>query len=220
MTSENGLKIVDLGTQPYGPTLALQLDLCRQRQADEIPNTVLIVEHPAVITLGARKSENKLLTDEAALQARGIDVVHIGRGGGTTAHNPGQLVVYPILRLKSVGLDVGGYVRSLEQIGIDLLASLGVESGRRTGFPGLWIGDKKIASIGVQLKKWVSFHGMAININNDLAIFDHIVPCGLNGVTMTSAKKETGTTADMQAVKTHLTELCKKYWIKELDTGK
>ena len=121
----------------------MQLDLCRQRQDDQIDNTVLIVEHPAVITLGARKSENKLLTDEAALRAKGIDVVSIRRGGGTTAHNPGQLVVYPIIRLKSVGLDVGGYVRSLEQIGIDLLASLGVESGRRKGFPGLWIGEKK-----------------------------------------------------------------------------
>jgi lipoate-protein ligase B len=212
MTSENGLKIVDLGTQPYEQVLALQLDLCRQRQADEIPNTVLVVEHPPVITLGARKSENKLLTDETALRARSIDVVHIGRGGGTTAHNPGQLVVYPILRLKSVGLDVGGYVRSLEQIGIDLLASLGVESGRRKGFPGLWIGDRKIASIGVQLKKWVSFHGMAININNDLAIFDNIVPCGLDGVEMTSVKKETGKKADMAAVKEALNRLILTQW--------
>ena len=190
----------------------MQLDLCRQRQDDQIDNTVLIVEHPAVITLGARKSENKLLTDEAALRAKGIDVVSIRRGGGTTAHNPGQLVVYPIIRLKSVGLDVGGYVRSLEQIGIDLLASLGVESGRRKGFPGLWIGEKKIASIGVQLKKWVSCHGMAININNDLGIFDHIVPCGLDGVTMTSVEKEIRKKTDMVTVKEKLNELCVKYW--------
>jgi len=211
------LKIVDLGTQPYEQMLVLQLDLCRQRQHDEIPNTVLIVEHPPVITLGARKSENKLLEDEAELQAKGIDVVHIGRGGGTTAHNPGQLVMYPILRLKSVGLDVSSHVRSLEQIGIDLLAGLGVESGRRKGFPGLWIGEKKIASIGVQLKKWVSFHGIAININNDLSIFDSIVPCGLDGVEMTSVEKETGKKADMSAVKTKLTELCKKHWMKETD---
>ena len=220
MTSENELKIVDLGTQPYGQVLALQLDLCRQRQHDEIPNTALIVEHPAVITLGARKSENKLLEDEAALQAKGIDVVHIGRGGGTTAHNPGQLVMYPILRLKSVGLDVNGYVRSLEQIGIDLLNSFGVQSDRRKGFPGLWIDEKKIASIGVQLKKWVSFHGIAININNDLSIFDTIVPCGLDGVEMTSAEKETGKPADMQVIKTKLNELCIKYWTSRSDADK
>ena len=204
------IAILDLGINPYEPTLIMQMGLCQKRQTDEIDNTVLIVEHPAVITLGARKSENKLLTDETALQAEGIDVVHIRRGGGTTAHNPGQLVFYPILKLKSVGLDVGSYVRSLEQIGIDLLAGLGVESARRKRFPGLWIGEKKIASIGVQLKKWVSMHGMAININNDLSIFDHIIPCGLNGVEMTSVEKETGKKADMAAVKKELTNLCMK----------
>lgn len=217
-TERETLKIVDLGIRPYVPMLLLQLELCRQRQHDEIPNTVLIVEHPPVITLGARKSENKLLEDEETLRGKGIEVVHIGRGGGTTAHNPGQLVVYPIIKLKTLGLDVSSYVRSLEQVGIDLLAGLGVESGRRKGFPGLWIGEKKIASIGVQLKKWVSFHGIAININNDLSIFDTIVPCGLDGVEMTSVKKEIGKTADMQAVKIELNELCMKYWTKELDT--
>ena len=204
------LKIVDLGTQPYGPTLLMQLDLCRQRQKDEIVNTVLTVEHPPVITLGARKSENKLVTDEKILRQQGIEVVHVGRGGGTTAHNPGQLVMYPILKLKSVGLDVGSYVRSLEQIGIDLLSRLGVESERRKGFPGLWIGNKKIASIGVQLKKWVSFHGIAININNDLGIFEHIVPCGLDDIVMTSVEKETGTKADMESVKNEAATLCMK----------
>jgi lipoate-protein ligase B len=206
------LKIVDLGTQPYEQVLVLQLELCKQRQKDEIPNTVLIVEHPPVITLGARKSENKLLEDEAALWNKGINVVHIGRGGGTTAHNPGQLVMYPILRLKSVGLDVSSYVRSLEQIGIDLLASLGVSSERRKGFPGLWIGEKKIASIGVQLKKWVSFHGIAINVNNDLSIFDAIVPCGLDGVEMTSVEKETGKKTDMAAAKEALNRLILTQW--------
>ena len=208
------LKIVDLGTQPYEQVLVLQLDLCRQRQHDEIPNTVLIVEHPDVITLGARKSENKLLEDEAALRVQGIDVVHIGRGGGTTAHNPGQLVMYPILKLKSVKLDVSSYVRSLEQIGMELLAELRVECGRRKSFPGLWIGEKKIASIGVQLKKWVSFHGIAININNDLSIFDTIVPCGLDGVEMTSVEKETGKKADMTTIKEKLSELCKRNFAK------
>ena len=203
------LDIVDLGTKPYAEVLDLQLDLCYKRQDDAIDNTVLIVEHPAVITLGARKSENKLLTDEGLIREQGIELVRVGRGGGTTAHNPGQLVVYPIIKLKSLGLDVNAYIRSLEQVGIELLQSLGVESARRKGFPGLWIGEKKIASIGVQLKKWVSFHGMAININNDLGIFDHIVPCGLKDVVITSAQKETGKAADMDAVKKELEKLCR-----------
>lgn len=211
------LDIRDCGLMPYPEALSLQIALCVQRQDDKIDNTVLVVEHPPVITLGARKSENKLRISEDDIRGRGIEVVHVGRGGGTTAHNPGQLVLYPIIKLKTLGLDVNGFVRSLEQIGTDLLGSLGVKSGRRKGFPGLWIGDKKIASIGVQLKRWVSFHGMAININNDLCIFDCIVPCGLEEVEMTSALKETGRRADMDAAGRTLSELCLKYWTKKRD---
>ena len=211
-TNAAKLDVVDLGMKPYAEVLELQLDLCHKRQDDVIDNTVLIMEHPAVITLGARKSENKLLTDEGCLRDKGIEVVRVGRGGGTTGHNPGQLVVYPIIKLKSLKLDVNGYVRSLEQIGIDLLNVLGVESGRRKGFPGLWIGEKKIASVGVQLKKWVSLHGVAININNDLGIFEHIVPCGLKDVVITSAQKETGKAADMETVKKTLTKLILTQW--------
>ena len=211
-TETDNLDIRDLGVRPYAETLELQLELCQKRQDDAIDNTVLIVEHPAVITLGARKSENKLLTGEDTLRGKGIDLVHVGRGGGTTAHNPGQLVVYPIIKLKTLKLDVNGYVRSLEQVGIDLLDSLGVESDRRKGYPGLWIGKKKIASLGVQLKKWVSFHGMAVNVNNDLSIFEHIVPCGLDDVVITSVEKETGKPADMEAVKKTLTKLILTQW--------
>jgi lipoate-protein ligase B len=206
------LDIIDLGIHPYGEVLELQMDLCQKRQDDVIDNTVLIVEHPAVITLGARKSENKLLMHEDCLRDKGVEVVRVGRGGGTTAHNPGQLVFYPIIKLKSLGLDVNAYVRSLEQVGIELLQWLGVQSDRRKGFPGLWIGEKKIASVGVQLKKWVSLHGMAININNDLSIFEHIVPCGLKDVVITSVQKETGKPADMDAVKDKLRMLYKTQW--------
>jgi len=208
------LAVQDCGQMPYAEALALQQRLCAARQADEVDNTVLIVEHPAVITLGARKSENKLLADEATLHAQGIQTIAIGRGGGTTAHNPGQLVFYPILKLKTLNLGVNEYVRQLEDIGIDLLAFLGVESQRRKGFPGLWVGDKKIASIGVQIKKWVTFHGMAINLNNDLSIFGYIVPCGLDGVSMTSAQAELGKPVDIIAAKTRLAELCCQCWTK------
>ena len=209
------LVIRDCGQMPYAEALALQLDLCAQRIADETDNTVLIVEHPPVITQGARKSENKLLASEDVIIAKGIDLLTVGRGGGTTAHNPGQLVFYPIVKLKTLKLDVNAYIRSLEQIGIELLSSLGVESQRVKGKPGLWVGEKKIASLGVQLKKWVSFHGMAINITNDLSIFDHFVPCGLEGVEITSVQKETQANIDMQKIKIKLSELLLLYFSHE-----
>lgn len=209
------LGIRDCGVVPYGEALDLQMALCAQRQADLVGNTVLIVEHPAVITLGARQTENKLLASEAEIASKGIDLLTVGRGGGTTAHNPGQLVFYPIIKLKTLKLDVNTYVRCLEQIGIELLAWLDVDAARVKGKPGLWVGDKKIASIGVQLKKWVSFHGMAINLCNDLSIFDYFVPCGLDGVAMTSVEKETGKPVDMQKVKVKLGELLLLYFSHE-----
>lgn len=206
------LEVIDGGLMPYAEALALQTALCLRRQDNQIPNTVLVLEHPAVITLGARKTENKLQVPEEQIRSRNIELIQVGRGGGTTAHNPGQVVIYPIIKLKTLRLDINAYVRSLESIGIDLLASLGVKSRRRKGYPGLWVGDKKIASIGVQLKKWVTFHGMAININNDLSIFDCIVPCGLEHIKMTSVLQETGTETDLNTVKKKLGELCLLYW--------
>jgi lipoate-protein ligase B len=214
MTETMPLRVRDCGLMPYAEVLTLQMELCVSRQADAIANTVLMVEHPAVITLGARKSENKLLADEKALAQAGVQVVTAGRGGGTTAHNPGQLVFYPVLSLRSLRLGVNEYVRQLEGVGIELLAGLGVRSDRRKGFPGLWVGEKKIASIGVQIKKWVTFHGMAINLNNDLGIFKYIVPCGLDGVTMTSAQAEIGHSVNMAVAKQRLAELCIQQWEK------
>lgn len=216
MTKSVPLTVQDCGYMAYGEGLALQQKLCAARQADEIDNTVLIVEHPAVITLGARKSENRLRAEETAITGAGVEVISVGRGGGTTAHNPGQLVFYPVIKLKSLGLGVAEYVRSLEEIGIELLAGFGVQSERRKGLPGLWIGEKKIASIGVQIKKWVTFHGMAINLNNDLCIFDFIVPCGLEGVEMTSVLAYTGQRVEMAAAKRLLAQLCTKQWTKRM----
>lgn len=192
---------------PYGECLALQQQLVAQRKNQAIGNTVLLVEHPPVVTLGARQSANKLLATEDQLKAQGIDLFAIRRGGGTTAHNPGQIVFYPILDLQSLDLGVNAYVRTLEAIGIDLLANLGVPAERKQGFPGLWVGPKKIASIGVRVTRMITFHGMAINIQNDLSIFDLFVPCGLDGVDMTSATQETGRTYDMHTVKQTLQTL-------------
>jgi len=202
-----GLAIRDCGLADYREVLALQHQLQEQRRAGQVGDTVLVVEHPPVITLGARKTANKLLVGPEELARRGIDLVEIRRGGGATAHNPGQIVFYPILHLQELRLDINGYVRTLEAIGIELLAGLGVESGRRKGFPGLWVGARKIASIGVRVSRFVTCHGMAINIQNDLSIFQLMVPCGLDGVQMTSVQRETGKVHDMQQIKHQLGRL-------------
>ncbi|MEN6335137.1 MAG: lipoyl(octanoyl) transferase LipB [Phycisphaerales bacterium] len=205
------LAIRDCGLAEYRGVLALQQQLQEQRRAGLVGDTVLVVEHPPVITLGAHKSSNKLLACPEELARRGIDLVEIRRGGGTTAHNPGQLVFYPILNLQELGLDISTYVRTLEQIGIELLTELGVQSERRKGFPGLWVGPRKIASVGVRVSRFVTCHGMAINIQNDLSIFGCMVPCGLDGVVMTSAQKETGRVYEMRQVKEQLAALLRRH---------
>ncbi len=134
-------------------------------------------------------------------------MVEIRRGGGTTAHNPGQLVLYPILDLQKLGLGISEYIRELEAIGAELLEQLGLTSQRHKGRPGLWVGEKKIACIGVRVSKSVTYHGMAINIQNDLGIFDLFVPCGLDGVEMTSVRKETGRLHSMNEIKRRLSQL-------------
>jgi len=206
-----GLEVRDCGLMGYHEALGLQRKLVDQRQNGEIGNTVLILEHPPVITFGARKDLNELLVDKEVLAQRGIEIAQVRRGGGGTAHNPGQVVLYPIIKLSSLGLGVSDYIRLLEAIGIELLEQLGVEAERRSGFGGLWTGRKKIGSVGVRLKRWVTFHGMAINIRNDLSIFETIVPCGLEDVEITSVLKQTATDHPMAQVKQRLAGLCFKH---------
>ena len=201
------MRIYDCGLADYRQVLQQQHELRDKRRRGEIPNTVLITEHPPVITLGARQSANKLQVSRDSLMQQHIDVVDIRRGGGTTAHNPGQLVVYPILHLQELDLGISEYIRELEIIGAELLEELGVRSQQLKGLRGLWIDNRKIASIGVRVSKFVTYHGMAINIQNDLSIFDYITPCGLDGVEMTSVLKETGKHHSMARVKKQLSQL-------------
>lgn len=215
-TRDSTLAIRELHLAEYRQVLELQRQLQEQRRAGQITDTVLIVEHPPVITLGARKSANKLLVAEDELHRRGVEIVEIRRGGGATAHNPGQLVFYPIMNLQERKLGVSEYVRTLEQIGIDLLGHFNLASERRKGYPGLWVEQRKIASIGVRVSRWITHHGMAININNDLGLFDVMVPCGLDGVTMTSLQRETGTLHDMAEVKARLTALLRDHFGERL----
>ena len=206
------LSVLDCGLIEYREALRLQHELHEQRCRGEIPNTVLIAEHPCVITLGTYEDGNKLLASREQLQQKRIEVVRSRRGGGATAHNPGQLVFYPILNLKQLGLGVGEYIRELEGIGAELLKQLGLACQRRKGFPGLWIVGKKIACIGVRISKCVSYHGMAINIQNDLDIFDFILPCGLEGVEMTSVWRQSNRNYSMGQVKEKLSQLLIKHF--------
>ena len=211
-TGKSPLEVRDCGLGEYRKILQLQHELTEKRRRDEIPNTVLIVEHPAVITLGARQSFNKLLVGREELEKKQIDVVEIRRGGGTTAHNPGQVVLYPIMHLQTLRLGISEYIRKLETIGAELLEGLAVDSTTRKGLPGLWIDERKIASIGVRVSKFITFHGMAINIQNDLGIFDFIKPCGLENVEMTSVLKETGKRHSMNHVKEELSRLLMRHF--------
>jgi lipoic acid synthetase len=204
---KGSLHIYDCGLADYREVLKQQHELREKRRRGEIPDTILIAEHAPVITLGARQSANKLRLSRDSLTQQGIDVVDIRRGGGATAHNPGQLVFYPILNLQDLGLGIGEYIRELEAVGIELLEEFGIKSTRRKGMPGLWVGTKKIGSIGVRISKFITCHGMAINVYNDLSIFDFITPCGLDGVEMTSVLKETGRRPSMSQVKQKLAQV-------------
>ena len=207
MKISNKINIIDRGLKDYQSVLLLQENAVKDLQTGTGKDTIFIVEHQPVITLGARDSANKLLKDRRAIEKAGIEIVQIRRGGGTTAHNPGQLIVYPIINLKKYSLGVSDFVHKLEKIGIELFSKLGVKCGTKKNFPGLWVGDRKIASIGVQVKKWITCHGIAINVNNDLSIFDFIVPCGLDNVQMTSAEKELGKKVGIDQTKKTLNKI-------------
>jgi len=187
--------VCHLGVVDYREALSLQERLREARQAGELPDVLLTLEHPPVYTRGRRSRPGELPMGEEWYAAQGIDVVETDRGGLVTYHGPGQLVGYPIVRVD----DVVGYVRTLESAVVRALVGEGVVQARsrpREGhrYTGVWVEDRKIASIGVHLSRGVSTHGFAVNVENDLQPFSWIVPCGLDGVSMTSLLRETGRT--------------------------
>jgi lipoyl(octanoyl) transferase len=176
-----------LGTVSYGAALALQAELVRQRRSGAIPDTLLLLEHPHVITLGTSSHAEHVLADAAERARRGIELHETGRGGDVTYHGPGQLVGYPILDLKPDRCDLHRYVRDIEAALIDLLAMFDIQAGRAPGWTGVWTGDLKIAAIGVRVSSgWITSHGFALNVCTDLSYFDAIVPCGIRGRGVTS----------------------------------
>ena len=177
--------VVELGRVPYLEGLELQRRLARERIDGRLDrDLLLLLEHPPVVTLGRGAHAEHVLRPE------GIDVVEVERGGDVTYHGPGQLVGYPVFDLRGHRQDLHWYLRTLEQALIEGLALLGIPAGRNPGYTGVWTGGRKIASIGVHVKQWVTWHGFALNVSTDLGAFDRIVPCGIPGVEMTSVRRE------------------------------
>ncbi len=189
----NQLLVVELGTLPYGEALELQRAVARARiRGDVAEDVLLLVEHPPVVTLGRTAKSANLIAPQELLAARGVEVFEVERGGDITFHGPGQLVGYPIIDLKRHKQDLHWYLRQVEEGLIVALSALGIVAERYLGKTGVWTRGRKIASIGVHARDWVTWHGFALNVNTDLSWFDLIVPCGIQDVTMTSVARELG----------------------------
>jgi len=194
-------QLYDLGIVPYADALELQRKLHAQRVAGAIPDTLLLLEHPPVITLGKAFHPEHLRYAREFYAQQGIELHPTDRGGDVTCHNPGQLVGYPIFDVSLHGRDLHKFLRDIEQAIIDALREFGVEAHREAGYTGVWIGDAKIAAIGVKVTKWVSMHGFALNVNNDLRLFQTIVPCGITDRPVTSLQQALGRAVPMERVK-------------------
>jgi lipoate-protein ligase B len=189
--TQRSLLVVDLGTLPFAAALDLQRAAARARISGEIAQDVLIlVEHPPVITLGRSSKAHHLLASPELIAARGVELFEVERGGDVTFHGPGQLVGYPIVDLKRHKQDLHWYLRQVEEALIRGLEPLGIVAGRQAGLTGVWIEGRKLASIGVHARDWVTWHGFALNVTTDLAYFDLMVPCGIVDVQMTSVERE------------------------------
>jgi lipoyl(octanoyl) transferase len=188
------LEVRRLGRVDYQAALDLQADLVERRKRNEIPDQLLLLEHPSVITLGvrARRDTTNVLETPESLAARGVALFESGRGGDVTYHGPGQLVGYPILDLKPDRRDVHRYVRDLEEVLIRAVAEFGIAGSRIRGLTGVWVEQDKLAAIGVRISRWVTSHGFALNVNTDLSRFGLIIPCGIADKGVTSMQRLLG----------------------------
>ena len=206
------LLVVDLGSLPYAAALELQRDVARRRITGEIAEDVLLlVEHPPVVTLGRTAKGSNLMASPDFLASHGVELFEVERGGDITFHGPGQLVGYPVIDLKRHRKDLHWYLRQVEEALIQAIDVFGIAGGRVDKYTGVWVeadrdSRRKIASIGVHARDWVTWHGFALNVNTDLRYFDLIVPCGIAGVTMTSVARELRQgAADIRAVANEVT---------------
>jgi lipoyl(octanoyl) transferase len=201
------LDVRELGLVTYASGLELQQSLVTERRAGSISDTLLLLEHPHVITLGTGTHEENLLLSAEELQQKGIEMHRAGRGGDVTYHGPGQLVGYPVLDLKPDRCDLHRYLRDLEQVLILTLADFGLSGSRREGMTGVWVNDRKLAAIGVRVSSgWITSHGFALNVSTDLSFFSAIVPCGIREYGVGSLTGELGADVEMRAVEACIVE--------------
>ena len=213
--SDTGIAFrIKRGLTPYGEGLRLQRALHAARCAGEVGDTILFVEHSPVYTLGRSAVAEHLVWERATLQEKGIDLVETDRGGDITYHGPGQIVAYPVVDLAARGIGVRDYVFRLEGAVIETLASLGLEAGRDARNRGVWIGNAKICAIGIRVARHTTMHGLALNVNTDLAPFGGIVPCGLADADVTSVAEELDAPQDMDAVRDKLAASLVK-WLQQ-----
>ena len=209
---ERALEVRDLGRIAFSDAHALQLELVQQRYGGECPDTLLLCEHDPVITLGRATGDRWMRPglDGRHDESRGhlvhgkMPVCNIERGGEATYHGPGQLVAYPILDLREHGRDIHRFLRALEEVIIGVLADFDITGERREGLTGVWVGGAKIAAVGVAIRRWISFHGVALNLDCDLSVYDQIIPCGLPDAKTTSVARELGVPVGMDAAKASL----------------
>lgn len=195
------LQVRRLGLVPYADGLELQRHLVEERKADRIPDTLLLLQHPHVLTVGVKKDgRSHILASPDRLSSLGVEVFETGRGGDVTYHGPGQLVGYPILNLDPDRRDVHQYVRDLEEVMIRVCADYGLAAGRVKGFSGAWMGDEKIGAIGVRISRWITSHGFAFNVATDIEFFNLIVPCGIADRGVTSLQAQLGRAPGMAEV--------------------
>jgi len=201
------LEVRRLGLVPYADGLELQRRLVEERKADRIPDTLLLLQHPHVLTIGVKKDgKEHILATPDRLSSLKVDVFETGRGGDVTYHGPGQLVGYPILDLNPDRRDVHRYVRDLEEVMIRVCADYGLSGDRVKGFSGAWIGDEKIGAIGVRISRWITSHGFAFNVTTDIDFFNLIVPCGIADKGVTSLAAKLGKAPAMSEVEVHFIE--------------
>ncbi len=208
----------DLGRMAFGSAFALQQELVVRRKAGAIPDQLLFVEHPPVITLGRNARGGHVLLPEAELTRRGIEIHETNRGGDVTYHGPGQIVGYPIVDLRGWKRDVVAYVRALEQVMIDAAGLLGVGAERVAGCTGCWVGDAKLGAIGVHISRWVTSHGFALNLSPELEHFSYIVPCGIDKP-VTSVERLTGRAPEREEVMHLLAESFGRIFGRRMTAG-
>ncbi|MBT3519255.1 MAG: lipoyl(octanoyl) transferase LipB [Candidatus Marinimicrobia bacterium] len=210
-TETQKIIVKDLGLAPYQAVWDLQKKMQQKRIKGEIEDTLILVEHEPVYTLGKNANENHLLQS----RDESVDVFNIERGGDITFHGPGQIVGYPILDLSNYKKSVSWYMRTLEQLTIDVLENFGITATRIEGLTGVWVGDEKIAAQGVRISRWVTMHGFALNVNPNLSFYDGIIPCGIFDHGVTSMEQLLGEKQDMETVKQVVIEKFNQHFFKD-----